>query len=370
MRTYSRWSFFHTIYICVLVGTVIVSTPVQAVTSFKDPLDHPALMRTAINTRPLMAITYTGAALVAVGSRGMIIRSEDSGKNWTQSTVPVQSDLLAVQFPTLQDGWAVGHSGVILHSSDGGRTWTKQFDGRMAAGMFKKYYMDRIIEGQTCDPLITAAAKAIELNYRAGPTLPWLGVWFKDAQNGIVVGSYGMIAATDDGGKTWEPWMHRIDNEELLNLNSISGSGGNIYIAGERGMVYRLDREKSWFQRTVTGYAGSFFGIVGNANTLLAFGLRGVLYRSDNGGTSWEALESNSRATVTAGVSRDSKGFILVNSAGQFLLGDTHSRMFTVVNLGTDSAMRYSGVVVDNQGNAVVTGLGGVRTLKISDLHE
>ena len=33
-------------------------------------------------------------------------------------SVPVSSDLVAVAFPTPQQGWAVGHDGVILASAD------------------------------------------------------------------------------------------------------------------------------------------------------------------------------------------------------------------------------------------------------------
>ncbi|WP_220636908.1 WD40/YVTN/BNR-like repeat-containing protein [Georgfuchsia toluolica] len=355
----SRSNLARKICHCAFVGALIGSAPTLAETKFQDPLDSPAVMRTAVNTRPLMAITYAGAQLIAVGSRGMIARSEDQGKSWSQSAVPVQSDLLAVHFPTALDGWAVGHDGVILHSSDGGKNWVKQLDGRIAAETFKKYYA-----AQAAIPQITEVIGQLKRNYKAGPALPWLGVWFEDAKKGFVVGSYGMIAATVDGGKTWEPWLHRIDNDHLqpLNLNCIREIGENLYIGSERGMVFKLDRGQQRFDKTATGYVGSFFGIVGNADTLLALGLRGVVYRSGNGGASWEGLKMATEATVTAGaVSRAAAGgVVLVNSAGQILLSNAQMRSFSVVH--PDKPMRYTGVVLTNQGAAVVTGLDGVRT--------
>ncbi len=356
MHTASGWRSFRAICLAGLVGTSMGPSRARAEAQFQDPLDYPAQLRKAPDTRPLLAIVHAGTSLVAVGSRGMIVRSDDEGKTWHQSPVPVQSDLLAVHFPTPRDGWAVGHDGVILHSGDGGASWTKQLDGRIAAEAFKKFYAT-----QPPDAAVKAAATQIERNFKAGPTLPWLDVWFEDAERGFVVGSFGMIAVTTDGGKSWEPWLHRIDNDQSLNLNSIRGIAGHLYIAGERGMVFKLDRDRGRFAGTATGYAGSFFGIVGTSETLLAFGLRGVVYRSGDRGATWEALKLPVEATVTAGsVSRDSSGFVLVNSAGLLLLGDAQARAFRVVQ--PSNAMRYTGVVLASQGAAIVTGLGGART--------
>jgi len=359
MHEYSG-SFLGSTCLAALLGASIASAPALAASEFQDPLDTPAQMRKAVETRPLLAIVHAGNALVAVGSRGMIIRSEDEGKTWAQSAVPVQSDLLAVHFPNPQDGWAVGHDGVILRSSDGGKTWKKQLDGRIAGDAFKKFYASQ--------PALAGgnvAAAQIEQNFKGGATAPWLDVWFEDADRGFVVGAFGMIAATVDGGRRWEPWLHRIDNDQALHLNGVRGVGRNVYVAGERGMVFKLDRERRRFQGAATGYTGSFFGIVGKAETLLAFGLRGVVYRSGDGGATWEALKLPAGATVTAGsVSADSGGFVLVNSAGQFLLGDAQGRSFRVADPA--NAMRYTGVVLASRGAAVVTGLGGVRTEALS----
>ena len=83
----------------------------------------------------MLAITRAGARLVAVGERGSILLSDDSGVSWRQAKVPVSVTLTAVQFPNAKAGWAVGHLGVVLHSADGGETWAKQLDGREAASL-------------------------------------------------------------------------------------------------------------------------------------------------------------------------------------------------------------------------------------------
>ncbi|TWJ11095.1 WD40/YVTN/BNR-like repeat-containing protein, partial [Geobacter argillaceus] len=100
---------------------------------FQDVLDTPAAKSSHAAQTLLTSVTLAGTRVVGVGQHGHIVYSDDRGKNWTQSTVPVSSDLLAVHFPSAQKGWAVGHDGVVLHSSDGGANWVKQFDGRAAA---------------------------------------------------------------------------------------------------------------------------------------------------------------------------------------------------------------------------------------------
>jgi photosystem II stability/assembly factor-like uncharacterized protein len=342
---------------CALVAaTLLFASAPAAASAFQDPLDYPARAVGALANRPLMAVTSAGSRLVAVGSRGLIIVSDDNGASWKQARVPVQSDLLAVQFPTASDGWAVGHDGVILHSADGGASWEKQLDGRSAATRYKAFYRK---QRETAGAQVEHAIAQLELNFKAGPALPYLDVWFADARRGFVVGAFGMIAATSDGGQTWEPWLHRIDNPEFLNLNGIRGIGGRIYIAGERGMVFSLDAAGERFEKSATGYAGSFFGIVGNDKVLLSFGLRGNVYRSADQGKSWEPVKLPSDATIMGGSARPESGaFVLANSAGQLMLGDASAREFTRVH--PLSGMRYTSVAALD-GRIVLTGLGGVR---------
>ena len=304
-----------------------------------------------------MAVAAAGGRLIAVGSRGLVIVSVDGGKTWKQSKVPVQSDLLAVHFPTASTGWAVGHDGVVLRSDDGGESWVKQLDGRSAAQAFRKYYEARLASGDTA---AKQALKQIEQNFKAGAALPYLDVWFEDASKGYAVGSYGMLIATVDGGKTWMPWLDRIESDQL-NLNCVRGSGGEVLIAGEQGRVYKLDRDKGRFVAIPTGYAGSFFGVAANSTTVLAFGLRGVVYRSDNGGKRWEEVKMPSEATISAGTVRpEDASFLLVDAAGQILVGDPDGRRFNVIQ--PQRRMRLTGMLVLSKDSVVITGLGGVAT--------
>ena len=338
------------------ISCSLISVGTAAEVKFQDPLDTPAATRISLASRPFQAIAHAGTRIVAVGSRGLIVGSDDGGKAWNQAKVPVQTDLLAVNFPTPVEGWAVGHNGVVLHSTDGGKSWVKQLDGRTAAESFKAYYATH-----SDIPEAGSALSQLEQNFKAGPALPYLDVWFESPQKGFAVGSFGLIIATSDGGKTWEPWLHRIDNPQSLNLNAVRGIGNDVFIVGERGQIYRLDRSKDRFERTDTGYIGSFFGITGNPDVLIAYGLRGTVYRAArvNGMQRWEPVPMPNEQTITAGVTQGD-GFVLANGAGQFLISDRSGKRFLVKSASKPS--RLTGLVTLNSGAYAVTALDGVRT--------
>lgn len=347
-----RWRIVVAIFIPIFAA---IATPTSGA-EFRDTLEIPAARVGKLTARPMIGIAKAGPRLVAVGSRGLIIFSDDAGRTWAQARVPVQSDLVAVNFPSSSDGWAVGHDGVVLHTSDSGATWEKQLDGKQAHRLFKQYFSDKKALGGQYDKEL----QTVESNFGRGPFLPYLDVWFKDKLNGYAVGSFGLLIATRDGGKTWEPWFDRIDNPDLLNLNGVSGVNGNIYIAAERGAVFRLDENSGHFIKFDTGYSGSLFGIVGSAKVLVAYGLRGAIYASNNSGSNWRAVPVPSEITINSGTFDESTGeFLLVNVGGDIVVGDAAADTFSL-RKGWPGA-RLSGITQTSGKQFVITSPSGVQ---------
>lgn len=341
-----------------LVATVFLSLlSCAAYAAFQDPLDTPAVVVERLGQRSMQAVGVAGKRLVAVGARGLISTSDDSGATWSQSASPVQSDLVAVHFPSEKVGWAVGHEGVVLHSKDAGKTWEKQLDGRLARKVFDAYYKPGADAGNIAHK---AALEAIARNFKSGPTLPLLDVWFDDEQNGFAVGAFGLLIATIDGGRTWTPWLDRIDNPESLHLNAIRGGDGGVYIAAERGMVFRLDRSAHRFRSTGTGYTGSFFGMAVAKNVMLAYGLKGAVYRSVDHGQTWEALTVPFHTTISGAVVLGATGqFVLVDIAGGILTGDASGVQFSAKKV--NKGWRYTGIAPLPGERVVLTALEGIQ---------
>jgi photosystem II stability/assembly factor-like uncharacterized protein len=79
-----------------------------------------------------------------------------------------------------------------------------------------------------------------------------------------------------------------VDNPKALHLYAVRGVGGEIYIAGEQGLVLKLDRASGEFRPLELPYKGTLFGVTGNARAVLVYGLRGSLLRSIDGGRTWQ----------------------------------------------------------------------------------
>lgn len=318
-----------------------------------DVLDAPALATPLAPSRLLNGVTQAGPRLLAVGQRGHIIYSDDGGRHWTQARVPVRSDLVAVTFVSPRKGWAVGHDGVVLASDDGGANWRKQLDGRQAAKALKAL----------ADSLTAARGNArliAELQRMAGqgPDKPFLDVWFQDEATGYVVGAFGLIFRSTDGGASWQPWLDHADNPGLRHLYAIDQVGDEVLAVGEQGLLLKLDKGSGHFRSLPTPYQGSFFGVTGHDGMVLAYGLRGNLFRSRDGGASWQKIETGTLAGLTGGQMLAPGRVALVSQGGEILLSQDDGASFRRVL--PPQRFPYTGLTPTPTGALAITGLRGV----------
>ncbi|WP_325435400.1 WD40/YVTN/BNR-like repeat-containing protein [Pseudomonas nitroreducens] len=341
------------------LGALLLAGGVQAgeqADGFVDVLDLPAAYSNAPSRVPLLAVTRAGNRLVSVGQRGHILYSDDGGTHWRQAEVPVSSDLTAVYFPTPNEGWAVGHDGVVLHSADGGIHWERQLDGRQIGQLMLDYYA---AHPQPDNATWLEQARRFK---EEGADKPFLDLWFRDANEGFVVGAFNLILHTRDGGRTWEPWNHRIDNPQALHLTAIAASGDDLFIVGEQGLLLRLSHQQEGQQERFVAlpspYAGSFFGVVARPGLVFAYGLRGHAVRSVDGGESWSAVDTGLPVSLTAASFNASGRLYLFSQAGQGLVSDDRGVSFKPLELA--ERLPVSGAVA-GPGRLLLVGTRGVR---------
>lgn len=332
----------------------------QSMGHFVDPLDvQAAEVKGALHAerQPLLALALAGKRVVAVGLRGLIIVSDDQGRTWTQASVPVQSDLTTVSFVSASQGWTAGHDGVILETLDGGLHWSKQLDLRQAREQFPLYYQNSTT-GTAADN--EQYLTQVQNNFQGDSSLPYLGLAFVDDKQGYAVGAFGMIASTVDGGKQWLPAFNRIDNPDQLNLNSIRRIGGHLYIAAERGVVFRQDSASGQFVPVSTGYPGSYFDIVGNDRIVLAFGLKGTAYRSLDQGKTWEQVNTQTSSALFSGLFQADGNVLLIDEAGDLLRANAQGQHFE--RLPQALKQPVASALIAGSDTLVVVGYAGVGT--------
>ncbi len=257
----------------------------------------------------LIAAARAGERLVAVGDRGVIVYSDDRGTSWRQASVPTQALLTGVCFLDARHGIAVGHDLVALASADAGASWQLT-------------------------------------HYDVAAERPLLDVWCGREGHAIAVGAYSTYLTSSDGGRSWQgvPFQPRPVPRAAArpqdagaarsdyHLNRIVGELNTLYIAAEAGHLYRSDDGGGSWQELPSPYEGSFFGVLPvGAEALLAYGLRGNLFRSDDGGQAWRALPSGTVATLDGAARLKGAGVVLVGLAGTVLLSRDAGQHFDAV---------------------------------------
>lgn len=300
-----------------------------------------------------LAVARAGKRLVAVGERGTVLLSDDSGVRWRQAQVPVQATLTAVCFADAQTGWAAGHLGVVLRSDDAGATWHKQLDGIEAAAL--------VLQAAQATGDANAIANAQRL-VEEGADKPFFDLEFSNTQQGHVVGAYGLMLSTANGGKTWAAVTPRLPNPKSLHLYSVRASGNTLLIAGEQGLLLRSTDRGASFTALESPYKGSFFGLLRSAGDVwVAYGLRGTAYRSRDAGVHWEKLDTGVPMAVGAGMALPGGGFVLMSQAGDTLVG--HNDGASLRRITAKEPVPVSGVTQAEDGSLVVASLRGMRRL-------
>ena len=187
----------------------------------------------------LGAITTQGGTYWAAGAGNAIAHSAD-GVHWTRDTVEAPVYLEGIAMTAGGIGWAVGSgesddwfsnsnvtTGIVLKTVDGGVTWEP-----------------------VADPVLSGDAL--------------VSVTFDGPDDGRILGESGALYVTHDAGATWAPVGP--DREAPVTFAAITRSpDGVLWAVGK------------------TGSNDDYYGY-GSSST-------GVVWRSGDGGTTWEALD-------------------------------------------------------------------------------
>ena len=327
---------------------------------FQDVLDTPAAASALAPKALVNGIALAGERLVAVGQRGHVLLSDDAGRSWAQGQVPVGSDLVAVAFPAPTRGFAVGHDGVVLRSDDAGATWQRVVDGRSLGASLVEHYRREAAAAIDADAA-AALVKEAERFAAQGAENPFLDVGFEDPRRGYLVGAFGLMARTTDGGATWQPWLHLDANPQGLHLYGVRAVGGELFVVGEQGLLLRLDRAEDRLRALELPYKGTLFGVVGNERVVLVHGLRGTVLRSTDHGRSWTAVATGVQVGLTGSTVAPDGRIVIVSQAGHVLVSTDDGATFKLAK--TERPLPAAAVVANGQGGLVVGGPRGLAAL-------
>ncbi|MDF1552933.1 MAG: YCF48-related protein [Deferrisomatales bacterium] len=191
-----------------------------------------------------------------------------------------------------------------------------------------------------------------------GADKPFLDLAFVNEQRGFVVGAYGIMFRTEDGGRTWEPWMDRVDNPRGMHLNAIHLVGNTVYLAGEQGLFLRSTDGGERFIRLKTPYEGTYFTMAaGVSGEVLLAGLRGNAYWSTDQGDTFQPARVVIPVSLSAVAIGTHGTYYFANQAG-FLLA-SHDGGRTIVPLPTPHLPPVAALLALGPDELLTVGVGG-----------
>jgi photosystem II stability/assembly factor-like uncharacterized protein len=328
------------------------------------PEDEWSILMPLAATSLKLAVARVGDDFLAVGDRGHVLVSEDQGRTWQQMRTPTRALLTGIHFHDRNLGWVVGHDAVILRTEDGGDTWCR-----------------------------THFAPELEF--------PLFDVWFADELNGFAVGAYGYFLRSADGGLTWQEETLSLVGEDEgeeadangaelsddgvddddwgdddwlddglaadLHMNRIvPDAEGRLYLMAEAGTVFRSDDQGMSWHALELPYDGSLFGgVAPDERSLLVFGLRGNTFRTWDGGESWRGVSVPVDTSLFGGGRMTDGGVIIVGTGGVMLISREGDR-FRLVQRGDRQAL-VSAIATDD-GALIVVGEPGVERVELETL--
>jgi photosystem II stability/assembly factor-like uncharacterized protein len=188
-----------------------------------------------------------------------------------------------------------------------------------------------------------------------------LSVWFENADHGIAVGSFGLAIETRNGGGSWER-RTLIEDEDPPHLNHLfAGPEGALFIAAEFSWLYRsLDGGRSW-ERFQVPYDGSLWGgIPLDGSEVMVFGMRGHAFLSGDLGESWQELVTGTDQSLQAASRLAGGEIVLVGLGGVVATSADGGRTFSAA---VEADRRGIAAVVEGaDGTLLLFGEAGIKT--------
>ena len=245
----------------------------------------------------------------AVGSRGTLLATLDSGKSWQAKPQPTEDVIRDIYFADELNGWLLCERNVyelrsndeqrayLMKTSDGGDHWQRanmrgaNVDARLQRALFNHSGSGWAFgEGGTIYATHDSGANWIKL--QAPTRYLLLGGDFIDENSGWLVGAGATILQTSDGGESWHKGT--LPNGAKTRFNAVSFVDlRRGWAVGSDGAVYRtVNGGRSWLPQT-SGVTTDLLDVKFlDAVEGWVVGAEGTLLHTSDGGLHWTSEPS------------------------------------------------------------------------------
>ena len=252
---------------------------------------------------------------VAVGKSGLILVTTNNGKTWERRATDTTKALSAISFGDRNHAFVVGNGGTLLKTQDGGATWRSQESGSkdQLLSVYAFNPTNAYVVGAFGTLLSTSDAgqnwtrhelkwdqligKIINDSGYIEPNLN--AVYFSSPMKGWIVGEFGLVLHTEDGGSTWTAQRSGSDLPQLYSVKFVDDQRG--WAIGQAGSLIRTtDGGKRWATVEINSKR-DLYNISVDGQQCVIVG-DGIAFASNDAGSSWKEMRLNSEDQWSAGV--------------------------------------------------------------------
>jgi photosystem II stability/assembly factor-like uncharacterized protein len=213
--------------------------------------------------RPFFTVACIDPKTVWIaGKEGSVYGSTDGGATWAPASTGSTRHLFSLRFPTAARGHGVGDFGTMLHTEDGGKTW----------------------QTQPIADIVKLPDSALDTGVDPGDANLY-AVTYADADHAWVVGEFGTIMASTDGGRTWTQ-QHSPVESTLFGVNFVDAQRG--WAVGIDSVILRTtDGGATWTAQESPITQRSFYDVFVQGKVGWIAGDAGTMLKSSDGGSTW-----------------------------------------------------------------------------------
>ena len=240
-----------------------------------------------------------GASQTGTPSKTVVQKTTDGGVTWTTKIVNnvAGGSVNNFYFVNSSTGYLCGGNNANLYkTTDQGETWNP-----VAGVPAESYYSihafseNSYILGTSSRRLVKTTDGGttwkIDTLFTAATNVQFLGIKFKDANTGYVIGNPNYFAYTTNGGANWNASTH----SSVRGQRALDYDNGTVWTAGDYEKVYKsTNNGVNW--DSVTFYDNSnvnqppqfiIYAFAANGNDMVVAGNSGQLTTSNDAGASW-----------------------------------------------------------------------------------
>ena len=276
----------------------------------------------APSSDPTSALAFvTPTRAVAVGAFGSAEISDDAGANWQTVGSRIQGPFTVLHAVSSVTAFAGGSQGVLARTVDGGQTWANISPPTSASIVGIAAPTPTTLFVLASDGSLQRSDNA-GLSYRilnTGTTRAISAVVALDTQTILLIGPRGLLRSTN-GGEEFKAVAGKIGQSALLRAGEVVK--GRVYAYGARTLVVSADGGKNWKAIKTPAKRSIRDVSFGSVSTGYLLDTRGELWRTKNGGRTWNEIECLGSWRLNGVDFVDANhGFALVTPTGRYVAG-------------------------------------------------